>query len=127
MRPRKQDLGRLGEEAAADYLAGLGHRVVFRNWRSGHSEVDIISLAEDGLHFVEVKTRLAPASLTPLTNITAAKARRMTTAANAFLHSEDRAGLPAELEVFLDVMSVLTDGSEFEIEYYPQAIVPLYL
>jgi len=52
--------------------------------------------------------------------------RRLTTAANAFLNSEARSTLPADLEVFFDVVSVLFDGPKFEIEYYPQAFIPQY-
>ncbi|MBZ0189182.1 MAG: YraN family protein, partial [Candidatus Obscuribacterales bacterium] len=53
-------VGRLGEEAAAQYLADRHYMIVERNWREGRScELDIIALSESGaLIFVEVKTRL---------------------------------------------------------------------
>ena len=40
--------GRTGEDAACRYLTEQGHTILERNWRSGHLEIDIISLAPDG-------------------------------------------------------------------------------
>ena len=54
----KKAFGQLGEDKACAFLQAQGHRIVARNWRGSHLEVDIISEASDGLHFVEVKTRL---------------------------------------------------------------------
>ena len=53
----KDVLGRLGEEAAARHLAGLGWTIIDRNWRCPEGELDIV--ARDGANLVvcEVKTR----------------------------------------------------------------------
>ncbi len=122
----RQDIGRKGEEEACRYLSGRGHQIIRRNWRSGHLELDIISLDSDGLHIVEVKSRQIPSPAAPQTNVDRRKMRKLTAAANAFLNSEARKGLPSDLEVFFDVVTVLFDGPKFEIEYYPQAFIPLY-
>ena len=53
----KRELGRLGEDIACDWLSAHGHTVLRRNYRSGHLEIDIVSIDKDGIHFVEVKTR----------------------------------------------------------------------
>ena len=42
----KKALGELGEQLSCDFLVANGHRILERNWRSGHLEIDIIS--EDG-------------------------------------------------------------------------------
>ena len=55
----KQQRGALGEQAAVEYLRQNGFMIVEQNWREGKSEVDIIALRYDELHFVEVKTRKA--------------------------------------------------------------------
>lgn len=121
-------IGRRGEDEACRYLAGLGHRILARNWRGGRLELDIISLARDGLHIVEVKSRVAPVMAEPQRNVGREKQRRMVAAAQAFLRSDERKRLPADLEIFFDVMSVIFYGSgaDFDIEYYPKAFIPRY-
>ena len=122
----RQISGRRGEEEACRYLCGLGHEIIVRNWRYGHLELDIISLLGSELHIVEVKSRTVPAAAAPEANVDRRKMQRLTRAANAFLNSDSRKRLPGDLEVFFDVVTVLFDGPKFEIEYYPQAFIPLY-
>ncbi|MBR6875242.1 MAG: YraN family protein [Bacteroidales bacterium] len=128
MKTDRTIVGRKGEEEASRYLARLGHRILARNWRGGHLELDIITLLGSELHFVEVKSRVAPVMAEPERNVGRTKQRRMVAAAQAFLHGDDRKDLPADLEIFFDVMSVVFygTGAEFDIEYYPKAFVPLY-
>lgn len=118
--------GNRGEDEACRYLQGIGHCILARNWRSGHLELDIVSRDACGLHFVEVKTRRAPASAEPQENVGALKRKRLVCAARAFLNSGT---LPhgSELEAFFDVISVLLDGDDATIEYYPQAFIPIYV
>ncbi|KUP96336.1 YraN family protein [Thermobifida cellulosilytica] len=54
---RRQELGRLGEEAAAEYLARTGLRILQRNWRCRDGELDIVARQGRTLVVVEVKTR----------------------------------------------------------------------
>ncbi|MBR5076275.1 MAG: YraN family protein [Bacteroidales bacterium] len=128
MRTDRPSVGRRGEEEASSYLARLGHRILARNWRSGHLELDIVSLLGRELHIVEVKSRVAPVMAEPEQNVRRDKQRRMVAAANAFLHSAERKELPADLEIIFDVLSVVFfgNGADFEIEYYPNAFIPLY-
>ena len=128
MKTDRATVGRKGEEEASRYLTRLGHRILARNWRGGHLELDIISLTGNELHFVEVKSRVAPVMAEPQRNVNRTKQRRLVAAAQAFLHGEDRKNLPADLEIFFDVMSVVFygTGAEFDIEYYPNAFIPLY-
>lgn len=104
----------------------MGHRILSRNWRHGHLELDIISLDTAGLHIVEVKSLVAPAATAPEAKVDWRKRQKMVAGAKAFLNSEARQELPADLEVFFDVVSVLFNGPDFEIEYYPQAFIPIY-
>ena len=48
--------GRAGEAAAAFLLEEKGMKILERNFRSRHGEVDIIALAGEVLVFAEVKT-----------------------------------------------------------------------
>lgn len=51
------ELGKWGEDVAADYLLRQGYTILERDWKSGHRDLDIIALDGDTVVFVEVKTR----------------------------------------------------------------------
>jgi putative endonuclease len=50
-------LGDYGESLAADYLANKGYAVIAKNYRTGRSELDIITKKDGRLVFFEIKTR----------------------------------------------------------------------
>ena len=52
----KNEIGRLGEKKALDYLETLGFQQLEQNFRIGRGEIDIIVIKEEMLVFVEVKT-----------------------------------------------------------------------
>lgn len=54
---RRHILGKYGEGLAADYLTGLGLRVIDRNFHTRFGEIDLVCEDKDALVFVEVKTR----------------------------------------------------------------------
>ena len=117
----KRALGKFGEEMACDFLQSRGHRILSRNWQGGHLEVDVISEAPDGLHFVEVKTRLA-AEAAPEEKVDVRKQQRISAAALRYLNESG-----SDREVFFDVVSVLLDGNATEVKYFPQAWIPMYV
>lgn len=50
------DIGALGEDIAAAYLTKHGHTVFNRNYAKKWGEIDLITLHDEMVHFVEVKT-----------------------------------------------------------------------
>lgn len=125
-RNHRQELGRLGEDLACGLLEKLGHTIVARNWRSGHLEIDIISLDKDGIHFVEVKARQNNIQAAPQENVGHRKQSRITKAALAFLNS--RQGVPyGSHDCSFDIIAVTLIGKEPHVELIPQAYIPIYL
>ena len=120
-------LGRRGEDVACGFLSGKGHTIVERNYRSGHLEIDIITLDKDGVHFVEVKSRVAPVAVSPEENVTAAKQKKVADAALRYLHTSKDKRLSADLEVSVDVVAVTFDGGGEIVEWFPNAYYPMYL
>lgn len=121
------NLGRRGEDVACGFLSGKGHTIVERNYRSGHLEIDIITLDKDGVHFVEVKSRVAPVAVSPEENVTAAKQKKVADAALRYLHTSKDKRLSADLEVSFDVVAVTFDGGGEIVEWFPNAYYPMYL
>lgn len=70
-------LGDRGEAIAAEYLAAQGFRILERNWRTRHGELDIVAREHRTVVAVEVKTRSGTGYGTPLEAITARKAARL--------------------------------------------------
>jgi putative endonuclease len=111
---------------ACTYLQDIGHTILCRNWRSGHLEIDIISLDKDGIHFVEVKTRRKNVQAPPQENVNHKKQARITKAALGFLNS--RNGLSyRNYECSFDIIAITFEGRDFKIEWIPQAYIPIYL
>ena len=80
------DLGRQGEDLAAQHLYGLGFTLLHRNWRYAHLEIDIIATKNGMLHFVEVKLRSSPDFGPPEAHVNRKKFMYLARAAEAFLH-----------------------------------------
>ena len=116
----KRALGKLGEEMACHFLEARGHRILQRNWQGSHLEVDIISEAGDGVHFVEVKARM-DAGAAPEERVDARKQRRISAAALKYLNETG-----SDREVFFDVVAVTFDGAKTSVKYFPQAWIPMY-
>ena len=122
----RRDLGQRGENIACDMLERMGHTILERNWRSGHLEVDIISLDVVGIHFVEVKTRQRNIQAPPQENVDRTKQRKIAKAAIGFLKTAK--GLPyGNLECMFDVVAVTFGRGDVKTEWFPQAYIPIYL
>lgn len=114
-------IGRRGEDAACEFLIGLGHTIISRNCREGHLEVDIITIAPDGTHFVEVKSRVAPCASFPEESAGKRKMARIAAAAGRYLRRNPQYG---DREVWFDVITVVFDRGRTELEYFPGAYLP---
>lgn len=74
---KKDDVGRWGEQLAADHLSSSGYEVVDRNWRCPQGEIDIVARKGGALVVVEVKTRSSTAFGHPFEAVTPAKLARL--------------------------------------------------
>lgn len=101
----KDDLGRWGEQVAADILTAEGLVVVVRNWRCAEGELDIVARNRigDAVIFCEVKTRSGLGYGTPAESVTFAKRRKIRRLANLWLQAN---GTPWRAMRF-DVIGVL--------------------
>jgi putative endonuclease len=77
--------GQRGEALVADYLSRRGWRILVRNWRFHHKELDLVAERGGVVAFVEVKTRAADGLGHPLESITARKRRDLATAARGWI------------------------------------------
>lgn len=79
------ELGRQGEQVAADFLREKGYRIIARNWRFKHKEVDIVAFDGDYLVVIEVRTRTSSNWEHPRESITPGKIRFLVHATEEFV------------------------------------------
>jgi putative endonuclease len=96
------ELGKAGEEIAAEYLSQKGYLILERNWKFGRNEIDIIARDGNFVVIAEVKTRSSNYFAEPETAVTRDKQRILVRAANAFMNYRRQRG-----EVRFDVIAVL--------------------
>ena len=117
---KKIETGKRGEDAALAWLEERGFRLLDRNWRSGHKEIDLVMESEAGIHFVEVKTLTLPAVIRPEEKVDGRKQAALIAAAGSYL-----AGRHVAKEVQFDVVSVILGDGPPSVEYIPQAFFPI--
>lgn len=121
----RQELGRKGEDVALEYLLQRGMKLLERNWRCGHKEIDLIMLDGGFIRFVEVRTREYPSIIDPVESITFPKRRRIIAAARGYLAGKGRS-LSGGREAVFDVVSILFNGELFEVKYIGEAFGPTW-
>ncbi len=92
------DMGRIGENEAVDYLINAGYHILDRNWRSGHKELDIVAEQDGVLVIVEVKTRRDARFGKPEDAVSDSKIRRIVLAADAYVRL-NRIDLPVRFDI----------------------------
>lgn len=118
-------IGDRGEDLAADYLAGQGYRVLDRNYRFEHAEIDLVCFdpAASGdrggeLVFVEVKTRSGLGFGRPEEAVTAEKKEHLVYASRAYLYERKLEGAPCRFDV---LAIVLHEGAPPDVEHFKNA------
>ena len=96
----RQITGKAGEDAACRLLEERGMMIIARNYRSGHYELDIVALDTEGVHIVEVRTRLDNA-VAPSSTVDRQKQAKVVAAAKRFLSENEKF---AAYEIFFEGM-----------------------
>lgn len=119
-RPRHQQTGTRGEEAAYFHLRKLGYTMVARNFRSPRcrGEIDLIGWDVDVLCFIEVKTRMSRDIKTAEAAVDRHKRREVAQVAREYLRR-----VPPTCQWRFDIVSVYYANlaSRPEIEVFRNA------
>ena len=112
----RRDRGALGERLAVEHLERRGYRIVDRNFRTRHGELDIVATDGACIVFVEVKTRRA-GSGRPWDSLHEHKRAQVRRMAAAFL--SDVSDRPYSADLRFDAIGVVlaADGSLVELEH----------
>ncbi len=117
---KKSETGRRGEDVALDWLLAHGFRLLDRNWRAGHKELDLVVESAQRVHIVEVKTMTPPLLIRPYEKVDSRKQASLVQAARKYI-----AWRHVSKEVQFDVLSVVLAEDGNEVEYIPEAFYPI--
>jgi len=83
--PSHNKIGANGENLADEWLKQKGYKILHRNWRHSHYEIDLIATKNNWLHIVEVKCRNASPFGYPEDSVTKKKFKNLQRATDQFL------------------------------------------
>ena len=107
------ELGKWGEDLAADYLQRKGYTIIERDWKSGRRDLDIVAKNGNVIVFVEVKTRRNSLYGQPEEAVDYRKLQSLQQAINHYIKFRH-----IRQEVRFDIISIVgTIGSEPDIQH----------
>jgi Predicted endonuclease distantly related to archaeal Holliday junction resolvase len=110
------DLGKLGEEMAVEFLRKAGYAIRETNWTFQKAEVDIIAQKDNTLAIIEVKTRSSLDFGLPQDFVKPKKIQLLVKAVNEYVITND-----LDVEVRFDIIAVHKEGKSFAMEHLVDA------
>lgn len=114
-------IGQKGEQIACEIMEAKGFKIIQRNWKMGHLEMDIIAGNKTDIIFVEVKTRTSTFGGQPEEAVDLLKRKRMVAAANAYIKYYQEERRPR-----FDIIGILLNnaGEIEKITHLENAFIP---
>lgn len=117
---KHNDLGKRGEDLAAQFLEEKNYHLLERNWRHGRAELDIIAMDGKTMVFAEVKTRSDDIFERPENAVKNKKRGLMIKAAIGYMHKSKH-----ENAIRFDILSVILRGGKApQIDHFKDAFFP---
>ena len=110
--------GQWGEDHAVEYLLSNDYKILVRNFRTPHGEIDIICSHDDTLVFVEVKTRKGNLYGNPYESVTPFKRYKMQRAAAEYLRVSNEGSVLTQF----DVISISLNNGKAALMHFKNAI-----
>ncbi|MGO4912598.1 MULTISPECIES: YraN family protein [unclassified Leeuwenhoekiella] len=110
------ELGKWGEQFAAEYLEKNGFEILERNWFFAKAEIDIIATKNNELIIIEVKTRNSDFFGDPQDFVSSSKIKLLVKAANEYVISND-----LDIETRFDIIAVLKNKTQEKLEHFENA------
>lgn len=117
MTTHNQRMGVLGEQIAARWLTRKGWRIVYRRFRNGRRDIDIVVQRDALVAFVEVKARAGAEFGDPVEAVDHRKQRELAKSAHVWIDRHGR----AEESYRFDVVGVLLDGERVLVKHVEDA------
>ncbi len=112
-----KNIGKLGEEMAAQYLRNKAYEILERNYRWARGEIDIVARKDNTLVFVEVKTASQGTFGPPESWVNHHKQRQIGEVALHYLQEKEI----GEMDCRFDVVAITVHGKEWKINHIEDA------
>ena len=106
------ELGKLGEELAVEFLRKNGYEILETNWTFQKDEIDIIAKKENILTIVEVKTRSSIEFGLPQDFVKPKKIQLLVKAVDAYVIERD-----LDIDVRFDIIAIHKEGKSFVMDH----------
>jgi len=113
-----QEIGKLGEDIAVNYLKQKGYKILDRNFECRQGELDIIALDKKEIVFIEVKTRTSNRYGLPSEAVNKIKQKHMLQSIKYYLYTRN---LSDEF-VRIDVIEVYIRDNVYRVNHIKQAL-----
>lgn len=106
----KHAIGKFGEMVAENLMINKRYKIITKNWKNGHLEIDIIAKNKKEIVFVEVKTRSSIIYGLPVEKVEDAQKQNLIIAANTFIKKNHIQLIPR-----FDIIGITVNPSNMQI------------
>jgi putative endonuclease len=106
------ELGKLGEDLAVEYLQKNGYEILETNWTFQKAEIDIIAKKEEVLAVIEVKTRSSLEFGLPQDFVKPKKIQLLVKAVDGYVNAKN-----LDIDVRFDIIAIHKENNSFVIEH----------
>lgn len=117
----QKKFGNWGEKIALDYLELEGYDLISTNYHTRYGEIDIVTIKDNVIYFIEVKTRSSNSFGMPEDSISSAKREKLLITASLFL--EENPDLPDVWQFDLITIEGKYHSNNPKITHFRNAIV----
>lgn len=110
------ELGKLGEEMAVEFLQQNGYTILETNWTFQKAEIDIIAQIDNILAVVEVKTRSSIEFGLPQDFVKPKKIQLLVKAVNEYVLVND-----LDVTIRFDIIAICKEENNYKIDYIKDA------
>ena len=114
----KQEIGKIGETEAANYLEKQGYKILDKNFSCKQGEIDLIALDKEEIVFIEIKTRINKKYGLACEAVTKYKLKHIYKTAEYYLYTRNMLNERCRI----DVIEVYLQNNKFCINHLKQVV-----
>lgn len=119
MKSLNKDIGNLGENISIEYLKKHNYKILNKNFRCKNGEIDIITMRNSIISFVEVKSRFFTTFGKPIESITYSKQLRIINSAKYYIFKNNLYNYNVQFDVIEIILNL--DSTDYNLNHIENA------